>query len=52
MEKAKSQYGTFRESMRAPIHSWFTYPAGYSYRLVEVKIQEAGLNKDSLVLDP
>jgi DNA modification methylase len=52
MEKAKSQYGTFRESMRAPIHSWFTYPAGYSYRLVEVKIEEAGLDKDSLVLDP
>lgn len=52
MEKAKTQYGTFRESMRAPVHGWFTYPAGYSYRLVEVKIAEAGLNKDSLVLDP
>jgi len=52
MDKQKSQYGTFRESMRAPIHGWFTYPAGYSYRLVEVKIEEAGLMGDSLVLDP
>jgi DNA modification methylase len=38
--------------MRAPIHGWFTYPAGYSYKLVEVKIKEAGLNNSSLVLDP
>jgi hypothetical protein len=38
--------------MRAPIHSWFTYPAGYSYKLVEVKIKEAGLNSSSLILDP
>jgi DNA modification methylase len=52
MTSTKSQYGTFRESMRAPIHGWFTYPAGYSYKLVEVKIEEANLNSNSLVLDP
>lgn len=48
----KSQYGTFRESMKAPVHGWFTYPAGYSYKLVEVKIKEANLDSSSLVLDP
>lgn len=52
MTSTKSQYGTFRESMRAPIHGWFTYPAGYSYKLVEVKIEEAKLDSNSLVLDP
>jgi DNA modification methylase len=52
MSELRSQYGTFRESMRAPIHGWFTYPAGYSYKLVEIKIAEANLNSKSLVLDP
>lgn len=52
MQDSRSQYGTFRDSMKAPIHGWFTYPAGYSYQLVEVKIKEANLNSDSLVLDP
>lgn len=52
MNDPRSQYGTFRESMRAPIHGWFTYPAGYSYKLVEVKIKEANLDSSSLVLDP
>jgi hypothetical protein len=29
-----------QDSLKAPIHRWFTYPAGYSHRLVEVKIAE------------
>ena len=31
----KSEYGSFRDSLRAPIHRWFTYPAGYSHKFVE-----------------
>ena len=29
-----SGWGTFRDSMRAPIHGWFAYPAGFSYQAV------------------
>lgn len=47
-----SMYGSFRDSMQAPIHRWFTYPAGYSYKLVEAKIREYGLTKGSWIADP
>jgi DNA modification methylase len=45
-------YGSFRDCLRSPIHKWFTYPAGYSYKLVEAKIKEISLNSDSLIADP
>jgi len=45
-------YGSFRDSLRSPIHRWFTYPAGYSHKLVEAKIKENCLNNKSLVADP
>ncbi len=32
-EKLKrEELGTFKDSLRAPIHRWFTYPAGFSYK--------------------
>lgn len=47
-----SDYGTFKDSLRAPIHRWFKYPAGYSYRLVEEKIKKYQLDDNHFVLDP
>ncbi len=49
---SKSRYGVFRDSLKAPIHGWFTYPAGYSYKLVEAKFDEHGIRKGDLVADP
>ena len=49
---AKREYGTFRDSLKAPIHRWFTYPAGYSHRFVEAKISEYGLTDGSTIADP
>lgn len=48
----RSEYGSFKDSMRAPIHRWFMYPAGYSYKLIESKIREYKLGPSSVVLDP
>ena len=48
----RAEYGSFKDSLRAPIHRWFMYPAGYSYRLVESKIEEYGLTSEGLLLDP
>lgn len=50
--RQKNEYGTFKDSMRAPIHRWFQYPAGYSHRLVKAKIKEYELNGNSWILDP
>lgn len=49
---AAQRYGSFQDSLKAPIHRWFTYPAGYSYKLVEAKIAQAGLAPDAWVADP
>lgn len=47
-----SAYGSFQDSLRAPIHRWFTYPAGYSHRLVESKIGQYGLDGRHWIADP
>lgn len=41
--KEISEWGTFRDSLKAPVHSWFTYPAGFSYKAVEHSILKEGL---------
>lgn len=45
-------YGSFRDSLKAPVHRWFTYPAGYSYKFVEAKILQYGLSSGATVGDP
>ena len=45
-------YGSFRDSLRAPIHRWFTYPAGFSYKLIEQKSREHGLQPGDVIGDP
>ncbi|ABK77323.1 DNA modification methylase [Cenarchaeum symbiosum A] len=55
MEQPKGaieNYGSFRDSLREPIHRWFAYPAGYSFKMVGAKIREYGLDTESLIVDP
>jgi hypothetical protein len=47
-----AEYGTFKDSLRAPIHRWFKYPAGYSYKLVREKIAQYKLNDAHWIFDP
>lgn len=44
--------GTFQDSLRAPIHRWFKYPAGFSYKLVEMLIEDYHLDEKHWILDP
>jgi len=48
----KKDYGTFKDCFRAPVHRWFKYPAGYSYRFIEEKVKEYSLGHGDVVLDP
>lgn len=48
-----SEWGTFKDSLKAPIHGWFTYPAGFSYKAVEHGINKANLKiGKSTIYDP
>jgi DNA modification methylase len=47
-----SRLGTFQDCLRSPVHRWFKYPAGFSYRLVEMFIEELRLTQSHWILDP
>ncbi len=51
--KPRNEWGTFKDSLRAPVHNWFTYPAGFSYRAVEhfLQLHNVKPGKD-VVYDP
>ena len=46
------EWGTFKDSLRAPIHNWFTYPAGFSYKAVESSLQVNGIKSGQTIYDP
>lgn len=46
------EWGTFKDSLKAPVFNWFTYPAGFSYKAVKYSIQEEKLGKGSVIYDP
>lgn len=49
---ATSEWGTFKDSLRSPIHNWFPYPAGFSNKAVEYAIKKYSLTKNDLIYDP
>lgn len=46
------EWGTFKDSLRAPIHNWFTYPAGFSYKAVESSIHSNNIKQGQVIYDP
>jgi len=51
-KKGNSEWGTFKDSLRAPVHRWFTYPAGFSYKAVEHSFQRFSVTPGQTVYDP
>lgn len=51
-KKGQSEWGTFKDSLRAPVHRWFTYPAGFSYKAVEHSIERFNIVRGSTIYDP
>jgi DNA modification methylase len=48
----REDLGTFKDSLRAPIHRWFTYPAGFSFKAVEEAFRIYNVKEDMAVYDP
>lgn len=48
----RKNLGTFQDSLRAPIHRWFTYPAGFSYKAVEETLDLYHIRPGMSVYDP
>ncbi|HEX8564252.1 MAG TPA: DNA methyltransferase [Pyrinomonadaceae bacterium] len=48
----RANLGTFRDSLRAPVHRWFTYPAGFSYQAVEEALRTYGIKPGKTIYDP
>ena len=51
-EDTVKSWGTFKDSLRAPVHRWFTYPAGFSYKAVAHSFERFGIAKGMIVYDP
>lgn len=49
---SKADYGSFKDSLKAPIHRWFAYPAGYSHKLIENLFDRYNIGIGDLVVDP
>lgn len=49
---SRANLGTFQDSLRAPVHRWFTYPAGFSYRAVEEAFRFYRICPGMTVYDP
>jgi len=47
-----AEWGTFKDSLRAPVHRWFTYPAGFSYKAVVHSIRRFDLTVGQTIYDP
>jgi DNA modification methylase len=45
-------WGTFKDSLKSPVHRWFTYPAGFSYKAVANSIQRFCIKQNMVVYDP
>lgn len=45
-------WGTFKDSLRAPVHRWFTYPAGFSYKAATHSFERFKIAKGMVVYDP
>ncbi len=50
--EGQQDWGTFKDSLRAPIHNWFTYPAGFSYKAVESSFLRQGIGQGCTIYDP
>jgi DNA modification methylase len=48
----RTNLGTFQDSLRAPVHRWFTYPAGFSFRAVEEAFRAYHMRAGMTVYDP
>lgn len=48
----RANLGTFQDSLRAPVHRWFTYPAGFSFRAVEEAFRSYSIQLGMTVYDP
>lgn len=42
----------FSQNRSLPIHSWFDYKQGYSPELIQKLVEDLGVPKDGLILDP
>lgn len=48
----RANLGTFQDSLRAPVHRWFTYPAGFSYKAVEEALCACDIKPGMTIYDP
>jgi len=49
---SRANLGTFQDCLRSPVHRWFTYPAGFSFKAVEEAFRLYKIVPGKTVYDP
>lgn len=47
-----ADWGTFKDNLKSPVHRWFTYPAGFSYKAVKAGLDTYNIRRGMTIYDP
>jgi adenine-specific DNA methylase len=52
MDFLYKEIGSAKSNLTSPIHNWFKFTAGFSYKFVDEIIKYENLTRDSVIFDP
>lgn len=52
MELIHENIGTASDNLKSPIHNWYKFTAGFSYKLIDTLIESNELKSDSVIYEP
>ncbi|WP_435356601.1 hypothetical protein [Emticicia sp. SJ17W-69] len=52
MQFVHENIGTAKDNLKSPIHSWYKFTAGFSYKLIDTLIDSNLLKQDDMIFEP
>lgn len=51
LKNTENEIGTAKDNLKSPVHDWYRFTAGFSYRLVDEIIKAEKLTKDDVIFE-
>jgi DNA modification methylase len=52
MQFLHENIGTAKDNLKSPVHSWYKFTAGFSYKLIDTLIESKELDSQSVIFEP
>jgi DNA modification methylase len=52
MQLLHENIGTAKDNLKSPVHSWYKFTAGFSYKLIDTLVESNELNTESVIFEP